>query len=873
MNPERWEKVARLHRSALEREESGRAAFLRDACAGDDELRREVESLLASGFDDFMESPALDVAARLLAQAGSPSVPLQDGDVTSGADDGQARFFLPSGTRLGNYQIIRLLGSGGMGQVYLAEQTEPVHRQVALKLIKTGVFDEVSLKRFRSERQAQAIMDHPAIARVFDAGATPEGQPYITMEYVPGLPITRYCDEHKVSVRQRVELFNKVCEGVQHAHQKAIIHRDLKPANILIVDVDGHPQPRIIDFGIAKPALPTADATLLTQQGGLVGTPGYMSPEQAQLGEDVDTRSDVYSLGATLYELLTGSLPFDPKQWRNKPWPEVLRQLREDDPPRPSTKVSLQAENSSTAAEVRGTEPRHLAGLLRGDLDWITMKALEKDRARRYGTPSELAADLNRYLRHEPVIAGPAGAGYVLGRYIRRHRIAVALCAGLVLLLAAFSIVQAVQIRRITRERDRANRIGQFMTDMFRATDPGVAQGKTITAREMLDKAAAQIDTGLADDPELQAALMYTMGDVYQNMGLYAQSQQLLQRSLDIRRHVLGPDDPDTLESLQDIGETLAQAGHPREAERVFRQVLDARRRVLGADSPKTLRTMNWLAQLLREDGDYADAEKIYRQVLQARIHTVGPTGEPTLETMDGLARVLASEGQFPEAEKLARQAADVRRNRKDPSQMFTGAMGLAEILEMEHHYQEAEPLYREAIDLRTKRRGPEHPHTLNAVYSLASVLFDEGRYTEAEPLARSAFETRRQVLGPEHPDTLDSMDLLGRILTREGRYREAEELLRSNVELARRTFGAGDSDTATVIYDLACATLGNSREPDHRGKALALLREAVNHGVTGTDTASIEQDPALKELRGDPKFEALVAEAHHQSAASQQGK
>ncbi len=694
MNPGRWEQVTQLHLAALNRKTAERAAFLREACAGDDELRREVESLLANddGGDNFLESPALNAAARLLAQAGSPTLPGQDEEATSGADGGQAPFSLPPGTRLGNYQLIRPLGSGGMGQVYLAEQTAPVRRQVALKVIKTVVFDEISLKRFQSERQALATMDHPAIAKVFDAGATPEGQSYLTMEYVPGLPITRYCDQKKLGIRQRVELFIKVCEGVQHAHEKAIIHRDLKPANILIVEVDGHPQPRIIDFGIAKPAFPTADAALLTQQGGLVGTPGYMSPEQAQLGEDVDTRSDVYSLGVTLYELLTGSLPFDPKQWLEKPWHQVLRQLREDDPPRPSTKVSLHAENSITAAEVRGTEPRHLASLLRGDLDWITIKALEKGRSRRYGTPSELAADLGRHLRDEAVVAGPATAGYVVGKYVRRHRIAVGAATGLVLLLAAFLIVQAVQIRRVTRERDRANRISQFMTDMSRATDPGVAQGKTITAREMLDKAAAQIDTGLADDPELQAGLMYTMGDVYQNMGLYAQSQQLLQRSLDIRRRVLGPDNPDTLESLQDIGETLAQDGHPREAEQVFRQVLDARRRVLGADSPKTLRTMNWLAQLLRENGRYAEAERIYRQVLQARIHALGPNAEPTLETMDGLAIVLASEGQFPEAEKLARQAADVRRTRNDPAQLFTGAVGLGFIFEMEHHYGKRSP-------------------------------------------------------------------------------------------------------------------------------------------------------------------------------------
>jgi len=479
--------------------------------------------------------------------------------------------FAPPGP-IGPYRLVRKLGEGGMGQVWLAEQTAPLERLVAIKLIRAGVSDHVLMERFESERQSLARMNHPAIARVFDAGTTPDGTPYFVMEYVSGIPITFYCDQKRLSIRQRLELFLKVCEGVQHAHQKAILHRDLKPANILVNEIDGKPAPHIIDFGIAK-AIGDRDpvATMFTRAGNFIGTPVYMSPEQADPDiRDVDTRSDVYSLAIILYELLSGALPFDPPKWRNELRQEQVRKLYEQDPQAPSIrfrkKTTAEADTATQTAKLRSTEPHQLISELKGDLDWITLKAMERDRARRYGTPSEFAADIQHFLNNEPVTARPASRAYRVQKYVRRHRLGVSVAAAALLVLVAFSVMQAMQLRRITKERDRANRIADFMTRMFKVSDPGQARGNSITAREVLDKASGEIDTGLAKDPEMQAQMMHTMGEVYYNLGLYKEADSLLRRAVDIRTQVLGPKSRDALSSMSSLAQVLTDKSQFDEA-------------------------------------------------------------------------------------------------------------------------------------------------------------------------------------------------------------------------------------------------------------------------------------------------------------------
>jgi eukaryotic-like serine/threonine-protein kinase len=779
---------------------------------------------------------------------------------------------------IGPYRLIKILGEGGMGQVWLAEQTAPVKRMVALKLVKGGMYNKALIQRFESEQQSLAVMNHPAIAKVFDAGTTKDGQPYFVMDYVDGLSITQYCDTKKLNVRERLELFIQVCEGVQHAHQKAIIHRDLKPSNVLVVEIDRKPVPRIIDFGIAKAfsLQPPDEHTLITQMGAVIGTRGFMSPEQADPNVlDVDTRTDVYSLGVTLYVLLTGTLPFDPDQWKRKPIDEVLRQLREEDPPSPSTKLSAEDETTKDSAMKRAVEPRQLVAMLRGDLDWITLKALAKDRARRYGTPSELAADLDRYLHNRPVVARPASAGYRLRKYVQRHRVGVGVAVGAAALLVAFAVAQTVQLRRTTlerdraaRERDRANRITDFMADMFKLSDPSEARGKTVTAREILDKASNDIDTGLAKDPDLQAQMMHVMATVYVNLGLYSQAQTLFRRAFEIRRKVLGPEHPDTLVSMNGLARTLDVEGHYAEAEELFRQSLDIERRVLGPEHPDALMSMNGLANTLADEGRNAEAEKLYRQTLDVRRRVLGPENPDTLRSMANLATNLQEQGRYPEAEQLQRETLEIDRRVLGPEHRDTmaGLDNLANTLYEEGRYSESEKLHRDALDMKSRILGPEHPVTLLSMGNLASTLERKGQYPEAEKLYRQTLDIRRRVLGPEHPDTLLSMNDLGGILGKEGQFEAGEKLLRQTIEIQRGVLGPDHPDTASSTYTLACL----AAQRGNLDQALSLLRQALDHGLDQAHTLGLAKDVDLDRLHGDRRFETLISYAHQRAAAAE---
>jgi eukaryotic-like serine/threonine-protein kinase len=779
--------------------------------------------------------------------------------------------------QIGPYRLLQLLGEGGMGEVWLAEQKTPIRRIVALKLIKAGMDTKAVVARFESERQALALMDHPCIARVFDAGSTVQGRPYFVMEYVPGLPLSNYCDRHRLTIRERLEVFTQVCEGVQHAHQKAIIHRDLKPTNILVIEQDNKAVPKIIDFGLAKAtAEPLTDHTKFTELGMMLGTPAYMSPEQAdQDGQNVDTRTDVYSLGVILYQLLVGALPFEPKALQAASLEAVLRVIREEEPPKPSTKIRSMGEASNTSARNRRTEPRSFARQLQGELDWITMKALEKDRARRYGTASELAADISRYLHNEPVLAGPATAGYRLRKYAARHRIALGTAAGLLVLLAGFAVTQAVELRRITeernqatRERDRATRVTDFMTSMFKVSDPSEARGNSVTAREILDKASANIDTGLAKDPELQAQMMHVMGDVYDNLGLYSRATSLEQQAVEIRKRVLGSENPDTLKSENNLAVLLAREGRYPQAEQLARETLDVSRRVLGPDNPLTLGSMSNLAILLDHEGHLEEAEQLDRQTLDVSRRVLGPEHPNTLKSMSTLANVVWHEGKYADAEKLDRETLDIRRRVLGPDHPDTlnTMNNLANVLDDEGHFADAEKLYRETLDIQRRVLGPEHPVTLGSMSNLANALDNQGQYAEAEKLCRESLDIRRRVLGPEHPNTLESMTNLADVLAHEGKYDEAEKLDREALDIRERTLGPDHPETAISRYGLAIVAARRGR----RDQAFSYLKEAVDHGLPSYALMGIEKDPDLTPLHADPRFGALAAQAKERAAGTQ---
>lgn len=716
------------------------------------------------------------------------------------------------GKAIGPYRLVQKLGEGGMGQVWLAEQTAPLQRLVAVKLIRAGVADGILLERFESERQVLARMNHPFIAKVFDAGTTLEGTPYFVMEYVPGIPITLYCDQKKLSIHKRIGLFTRVCDGVQHAHQKVIIHRDLKPANILITEIDGQPTPRIIDFGIAK-AVRERDsmATMITRAGNFIGTPAYMSPEQSDPDiQDVDTRSDVYSLAVILYELLTGTLPFDPSQWRSGAMNERFQRLREQDPPRPSVQfrnnTAMQRHKAQIAARLRSTEPQELVNALQGDLDWITMKALERDRARRYGTPSELAADLERYLHNEPIEARPANAAYRIRKYADRHRAGVAVAASLVVLLIAFVVVQTLQLRRITRERDRANRIGDFMARMFKVSDPSEARGNSVTARELLDKASGDIETELTTDPELQAGLMYTMGNVYMSLGLDSRGQSLLEKALATQRRTLGAENAETLETAASLATELRYEGKYPESEKLERETVAIQRRVLGPQNAKTLRTSADLAATLFQEGKYSEAEKLQRETLQMQRRLLGPENADTLLSMRDLGTTLRKGGNYPGAEEILREVVDVQRRTigSDHPDTLRSMNSLANVLLQEAKFSEADQLYREAYETRKRIEGLEHPDTLMAMTNLSNALSEEGHYAEAEKLQREALDVDMRTLGLQNPQTLNAMQNLSYTLGNENHLVEAEQLQRQVISVGGRVLGPEHSEVLNMMNGLA---------------------------------------------------------------------
>ena len=753
----------------------------------------------------------------------------------------------------GPYRLLQIIGEGGMGEVWLADQTAPIRRQVALKVIKAGMDTVQVVARFEAERQALALMDHPAIATVYDGGSTPEGRPYFVMEHVKGEPITTYCDRHKLAMRDRLELFAQVCDGVQHAHQKGVIHRDLKPSNVLVAVQDDRPVPKIIDFGVAKAtARQLTDRTLYTELGAMIGTLEYMSPEQAEMGGlDIDTRTDVYALGVILYELLSGTLPFESKELRQAGFVEIQRTIREKEPPRPSTRITRLGGASTAAATNRNTEPRRLASVLRGDLDWVTMRALEKDRTRRYQTVNALAAEVRRYLNHEPVVAGPPSAVYRARKFVRRHRFGVAAAATLVVLLAAFAVTMALQARRIALERDRANReaetarqVSSFLVGLFEVAKPSEAAANSVTAREILDKGAARIQTDLREQPAVQATLMSTMGAAYHSLGSYKNARTLKDQALALQRQVYGPVSPEAAGGLVSLSETMASQAEHKEAEQLAREAVALLRAAPGAGATlaRALRELAWALYL---QGNAADAESAAREAYGLYARQPNPPDKELADCLSTLGGILFDKADLAGAARAYEEALTLRRRAYGPSHPRTvsASANLAAVWISQGELAKAEAAYREIVALDRQQLGPDHPSLANSLSNLGAILYLQKKHYEAENYYRQALAIDERAFGGRHPEVATNLTNIGQALTMQKRYGEAEAVFGEAIAIKKESLGADHPEVALATTFLADSLCRSGKASEAEETARAALK--INTDRLGKD------HPRTKESEG----------------------
>ena len=779
-----------------------RAAYLDQSCGADAQLRKGVEALLQAHdkAGGFMNEPVGGLPSKTVR------MPVTE----------------RPGDKIGHYKLLQQIGEGGCGVVYMAEQQEPIHRRVAFKVIKLGMDTRQVIARFEAERQALALMDHPNIARVLDAGATDTGRPYFVMELVRGIRITDYCDQNSLSTEARLDLFIQVCHAIQHAHQKGIIHRDIKPSNILVTVNDGVPVPKVIDFGIAKATggQLLTDKTLFTAFEQFIGTPAYMSPEQAEMTSlDVDTRADVYALGVLLYELLTGHAPFDPKTLLAAGLDEMRRIIRETEPMRPSTRLSsLDASEQTTVARCRHSEPPKLVHQVRGDLDWIVMKCLEKDRTRRYETANGLANDLSRHLRNEPVSAAAPGAVYRAAKFIRRHKAGLATTAALVLLLMGGLVVstwQAVRARKAEikaeTEANKSKQVARFLSDMLEGVGPSVALGRdTKLLREILDKTAARAGTDLTNQPEVEAELRTTMGTVYRELGASDRAEQMYQIALRLWTAVRGTGSLEEAELQENLSQALCGQSRNIEAEALVRRALAQERKLLPPDHADIALSLNDLAVYLHQQGKFPEAEARQREALAMRQRLFQGDHPNVAESLDNLGSTLFAQDKLAEAEPYQRQALAMRRRlfgEVSPQVAFS-LNSLGSLLYRACKLEEAQTMFEEALAVRWKLQGPAHPDIATSLNNVGGVLLLRGKYDEAETNLLRGLAMRKMFLGTNHMDVAESLNNLAVLYQRQGRLVEAEAAQTEQLELSRRVLGRHPR-TATSLNNLAIVQRG----------------------------------------------------------------
>lgn len=810
MDSKRWQQIEDLVDAASRLDPAERVAFLDRTIRNDGTLRSEVESLLTQldADPDYLDTP--------LVRLDSP-----DGD----------------GQHLGSYRLIRVLGEGGMGTVHLATRDETDFRQfVALKMLRRGLDTDRLLERFARERRILAELSHPNIARLIDGGASEDGRPFLVMEFIDGVPLTTYCDTHELSIEKRLNLFVAVCEAVHHAHRHLVVHRDLKPSNILVT-AEGHV--KLLDFGIAR--VLSSDETDLTQIEDRVLTPRYAAPEQLK-GLPTTIASDVYSLGVVLYELLAGQPPYRLEDLSQE---EIERIVCDEIPDPPSV-----------VAAKTGRERLH------PDLDYITLAALRKEPERRYASVEQLAEDIRRHQRGMPVWAGPEKLGYLARKFVSRYRTAVTAVAVVLLLLVALAVVTTVQSVRIARhaaavelERERAEQVVQFLTDLFRASSPGETRGELVTAQELLDRGVARIDDELSDQPDVQAEMLAVIAEVNETLGRYEEAEALIRRSLELRQSLYGPSDPRVATSLNALGWILFQRGQLDEAAAYLRQALDMRRRLLGPDHIDVSRTLNDLAVVTQQRGDLDSTEVLLTEALAIRRAHYGDEHLSVAVTLNNVATLLWQQGDYVRAEETYQETLRIfliLRDEDHPQVSIT-RNNLAGVQSTLGRYVEAEPLYRTILETRRRVLGNDHPDVATSANTLAGLLLDRGDFANAEPFINEALSIRRTALGEEH--ALVSVTLLhqARFLQETGRLDEAEQLVRDVLSRLRRSVGDHHVNTAA-----AHARLGQVlRRQGRLEAAVASLREA--HAI-------------YREILGDSHISTALIAAHLSHALSDVG-
>jgi len=700
-------------------------------------------------------------------------------------------------SNIGAYKILDTLGEGGMSVVYLAEQTDPVKRRVALKMLKPGMDSKEILARFQSERQALAVLDHPNIAKIFDGGIADSGLPYFVMEHVKGVPVTDYCDNHRLTNEERIKLFIDVCSAVQHAHLKGLIHRDLKPSNIMVGVVDGKPTPKVIDFGIAKATAKTlTEETLYTRIGQIVGTPQYMSPEQADLtGVDIDTRTDIYSLGVVLYELLVGTVPLDLRAIGDY---AMQQALREKDPPKPSTRLTELGDTQSEIAKVRRTEPGDLRRQLRGDLDWITMRAIEKDRTRRYETVNALAMECKRFLNHEPVLARPPTAGYSFSRFVRRNRVMVV--AGLVATVAVVAgtaaatlgYLRATNAEQIAlQEAETARQVSGFLIDLFEVSDPSEARGNSITAREILNRGAERIEGELRGQPGVQATMLDTVANVYYSLGLYEESEELLLKAQSIAAEIYTSEDPRLTKIEQSMGELYFAVSRYDESEELLLSALEKDKATFGQVHARIANLLGLLSTLYNKMDKLDEAEKFANENLAVRLELYGVKSLEYATGLNNMARVEREKGRFDVALAHSKESLRIMEDSL-PANHPTISTVLGEIsnnLSEQGLLEEQEPYVLRALAIDEEVYGPAHDYFASSLESVGIFYAQQGKLEQAEPYFLRALETTEAAVGTMHDSVGFRYYNLGFLYGDMQEYEKAEPYLRRSIEIWTEVF------------------------------------------------------------------------------------